>query len=84
MLKVCPKSTPSDYQICRLVGQGVINAQVVFVTDIYSPNPNTESVGAGGQAVAETIKTLGLDVSLIVGGHGGAISMEDFTGLLGQ
>ena len=40
-------------------------------------------VGAGGQDVADTIEALGLDVSLIVGGHGSAISMEDFTGLLG-
>jgi hypothetical protein len=56
----------------------------VFVSDIYSPNPAAESAGAGGQLIADAIEAYGLDVSLIVGGHGATIDAETFEGILGQ
>jgi len=56
----------------------VADPGVVFVTDIYSPNPDADSAGAGGQLIADAIDALGLDVAWIVGGHGGAISFADF------
>jgi glyoxylase-like metal-dependent hydrolase (beta-lactamase superfamily II) len=59
-------------------------AGIVFVTDLYSPNPAAESAGPGGQLLAETIEALGLEVSLIAGGHGGVVTMEEFTGQLGE
>ena len=62
----------------------VPEAGIIFVSDLYSPNPNAESAGAGGQVVANTIDAHGLDVSLIVGGHGGVIGLDEFEGLLGQ
>lgn len=54
---------------------------VVFVTDIYSPNPNAPA-GPGGQAVQATIEAAGIDVNLIVGGHGGVIDYAAFQALL--
>ncbi|MEZ4865519.1 MAG: MBL fold metallo-hydrolase [Caldilineaceae bacterium] len=62
----------------------VADPGVVFVTDLYSPNPAAESAGAGGQMIADAIAAHNLDVAWIAGGHGGAISMEDFQGQLGQ
>jgi glyoxylase-like metal-dependent hydrolase (beta-lactamase superfamily II) len=62
----------------------VADPGIVFVTDIYSPNPTADSAGAGGQLIADAIDELGLDVAWIVGGHGGAISFEDFQAQLGQ
>jgi glyoxylase-like metal-dependent hydrolase (beta-lactamase superfamily II) len=57
-------------------------AGVVFVSDLYSPNPAAESAGAGGELLNNRITELGLAVSTIVGGHGGSIAYEDFEGLL--
>ena len=62
----------------------VADPGIVFVSDLYSPNPDADSAGAGGQIVADAIAELGLDVSWIVGGHGGIISSEDFQSKLGQ
>ncbi|MEZ4706127.1 MAG: MBL fold metallo-hydrolase [Caldilineaceae bacterium] len=56
----------------------VADPGIVFVTDIYSPNPDADSAGAGGQLVADAIAAHGLDVAWIAGGHGGVISWEDF------
>ncbi|MEZ4727735.1 MAG: MBL fold metallo-hydrolase [Caldilineaceae bacterium] len=57
---------------------------IVFVSDLYSPNPDADSAGAGGQLIADAIAMHGLDVAWVVGGHGGAISMADFERQLGQ
>ena len=62
----------------------VADPGIVFVSDLYSPNPDADSAGAGGQIVADTIAALGLDVAWIAGGHGSVISFEDFQGQLGQ
>jgi glyoxylase-like metal-dependent hydrolase (beta-lactamase superfamily II) len=62
----------------------VPSAGIVFITDLYSPNPAAESAGAGGQALADAIAAYGLDVSMIAGGHGGVISFEEFEGQLGN
>ncbi|MEZ4684010.1 MAG: MBL fold metallo-hydrolase [Caldilineaceae bacterium] len=56
----------------------VTDPGVLFVTDIYSPNPDADSAGAGGQLIADAIAELGLNVAWIVGGHGSAITFEDF------
>ena len=56
----------------------VADPGIVFVTDIYSPNPDADSAGSGGQLIADAIAALGLDVAWIAGGHGGVISWEDF------
>jgi hypothetical protein len=60
----------------------VDGAGVVFVSDLYSPNPAAESAGAGGELLNARITELGLEVSTIAGGHGGVIPYEDFEGLL--
>jgi hypothetical protein len=57
-------------------------AGVVFVSDLYSPNPAATSAGAGGQLLYDRITELGLEVETIAGGHGGSISFEDFEGQL--
>ncbi len=62
----------------------VADPGILFVTDLYSPDPDADSAGAGGQLIADKIEELGLDVAWIVGGHGGAISFEDFQSQLGQ
>lgn len=62
----------------------VPDAGVVFIVDLYNPDPAAESAGAGGQLLADTIADLGLDVSIIAGGHGGVIDFEDFEGQLGE
>lgn len=54
---------------------------VVFVSDIYNPNPNAPA-GPGGQAVQATIEAAGIDVSVIAGGHDGVIDYEAFQALL--
>lgn len=56
----------------------VADPGIVFVSDLYSPNPDADSAGGGGQLIAAAIAEHGLDVAWIVGGHGGAISFEDF------
>ncbi len=61
----------------------VPNAGIVFVSDLYSPNPNaTTNPGAGARAVKDTITVLGLDVKMVVGGHGGSISYDALLKLL--
>jgi hypothetical protein len=60
----------------------VDGAGVVFVSDLYSPNPAAESAGAGGELLNARITELGLEVSTIAGGHGGVIPSVDFEGLL--
>jgi glyoxylase-like metal-dependent hydrolase (beta-lactamase superfamily II) len=58
-------------------------AGLVFVSDLYSPNPNaTANPGAGAATLRDRITELGLDVTTIVGGHGGIITFEDFEALL--
>ena len=59
----------------------VPNEGVVFVSDLYSPNPGAEP-GPGGQAIYETIVDAGLEVSLVAGGHGTTIPFEEFEALL--
>ena len=61
----------------------VPNAGVVFISDLYSPNPAAQSAGAGGQLLHDNITANGLDVSIIAGGHGATIGFEDFEALLG-
>jgi glyoxylase-like metal-dependent hydrolase (beta-lactamase superfamily II) len=59
------------------------NAGIVFVSDLYSPNPNaTTNPGAGARAVKDKITVLGLDAKMIVGGHGGSISYDALLKLL--
>jgi glyoxylase-like metal-dependent hydrolase (beta-lactamase superfamily II) len=61
----------------------VPKAGVVFVSDLYSPNPNaTTNPGAGARAVKDKITVLGLDAKMIVGGHGGSISYSALVKLL--
>jgi glyoxylase-like metal-dependent hydrolase (beta-lactamase superfamily II) len=61
----------------------VPNAGIVFVSDLYSPNPNaTTNPGAGARAVKDKITVLGLDAKMIVGGHGGSISYDALLKLL--
>ena len=55
----------------------VQGAGVVFVSDIYNPNPNAPT-GPGGQLVQAAIEAAGIEVSAIAGGHGGAIDYETF------
>jgi glyoxylase-like metal-dependent hydrolase (beta-lactamase superfamily II) len=62
----------------------VPEAGVIFLSDLYSPNPNAPSAGPGGIVLNEAITGFDLDVSTIAGGHGGTITFEDFEALLGQ
>ena len=62
----------------------VAEAGIVFVSDLYSPNPNAESAGPGGVVLNNAFTTYDLDVSTITGGHGGTIDFETFEGLLDQ
>ena len=59
----------------------VQGAGVVFVSDIYNPNPNAPA-GPGGQLVQDAIEAAGIEVSAIAGGHGGTIDYETFQSLL--
>jgi glyoxylase-like metal-dependent hydrolase (beta-lactamase superfamily II) len=61
----------------------VPKAGIVFVSDLYSPNPNaTANPGAGARTVKDKITVLGLDAKMIVGGHGGSISYDALLKLL--
>lgn len=62
----------------------VADPGIVFVSDLYNPNPDADSAGAGGQLIADAIAEHGLEVAWVVGGHGGAISLADFESQLGQ
>jgi mono/diheme cytochrome c family protein/glyoxylase-like metal-dependent hydrolase (beta-lactamase superfamily II) len=73
------ENTHAEDMVIAYVG----NPGVVFVSDLYSPNPGADP-GAGGALLRDTIDSLGLDVSLIAGGHGTSIAFEEFTGLLGE
>lgn len=55
----------------------VQGAGVVFVSDIYNPNPDLPA-GPGGQLVLAAIDAAGIEVSAIAGGHGGTIGYETF------
>ena len=55
----------------------VQGAGIVFVSDIYNPNPNIPP-GPGGQLVLAAIEAAGIEVSAIAGGHGGTIDYEAF------
>jgi glyoxylase-like metal-dependent hydrolase (beta-lactamase superfamily II)/mono/diheme cytochrome c family protein len=59
------------------------NPGVVYVSDLYSPNPAATEAGAGGQLLHDTITMLGLEVAAIAGGHGTTITWEDFENLVG-
>jgi glyoxylase-like metal-dependent hydrolase (beta-lactamase superfamily II) len=71
-----PNDHAADMVLIYVRGPGV-----VFVSDIYSPNPNAPA-GPGGQAVQDVIEAQGLEVSVIAGGHGGAIDYATFQSLL--
>lgn len=61
----------------------VPKAGIVFVSDLYSPNPSaTTNPGAGARAVKDKITTLGLDAKMVVGGHGGSIDYDALLKLL--
>ncbi|MDX1520298.1 MAG: MBL fold metallo-hydrolase [Anaerolineae bacterium] len=62
----------------------VPEAGVVFVSDLYSPNPDAPSTGPGGVVLNDAITQFDLDVSTIAGGHGGTIAFEDFESILGE
>ena len=62
----------------------VRNAGVVFVSDIYNPNPAATDAGAGGRVVNNGIVANNLRVSTIAGGHGATIGYRDFQTLLGE
>ncbi|MBV7337942.1 MBL fold metallo-hydrolase [Chloroflexi bacterium TSY] len=66
-----------------LVIAHIPDAGVVFVVDIYSPNPNAQGLPPGGLLLNNRISELGLDVTTIAGGHGGTIEFEAFTALAG-
>ena len=72
---------PNDHS-ADMVMIHVPAAGVVFVSDIYSPNPAAPA-GPGGQAVQAAIEAAGIDVSIIAGGHGAVIDYATFQGLLG-
>ena len=56
-------------------------AGVVFVVDLYNPNPAAGNLPPGGQLLGDRIAELGLTVSTIAGGHGGTIDFATFDGL---
>ena len=60
----------------------VESAGVLFVVDIYSPNPAAANAGTGGKLLNDTITELGLEVTAIAGGHGATIAFEDFERLV--
>jgi hypothetical protein len=62
----------------------VPQAGVVFMVDLYNPNPAADSLLSGALVLNDAISELGLDVTTIAGGHGGAIELADFEALLGQ
>lgn len=75
--------TVAIYPIAQSHAEDMIIAYVddpgiVFVSDLYSPNPDADSAGGGGQLIAAAIDERGLDVAWIVGGHGSVISFDDF------
>jgi glyoxylase-like metal-dependent hydrolase (beta-lactamase superfamily II) len=62
----------------------VPEAGVVFVSDLYNPNPDAPDPGPGAVVLNERMTELGLNVATIAGGHGGTITFEAFEDLLGQ
>ena len=65
-----------------LVITHIADAGVVFVVDIYNPNPTAESLPAGGVLLNDRITELDLNVTTIAGGHGGTIDFETFAALV--
>ncbi len=59
-------------------------AGIVFVVDIYNPDPNATDLPPGAVDLQTAITDLGLEVSTIVGGHGGTIPLAQFEDLLSQ
>jgi hypothetical protein len=59
-------------------------AGIVFISDLYSPNPTASDPGPGATVLNDTITEFGLDVATIAGGHGATITFEEFQNLLGQ
>lgn len=57
------------------------DAGVVFVSDLYNPNPDAENLPPGAQVLGDRIDELGLEVMTIAGGHGGTIDFETFSEL---
>lgn len=57
------------------------DAGLIFVSDLYNPDPDAESLPPGAQVLNERIAELGLDVTTIAGGHGGTIDFETFAQL---
>ena len=55
----------------------VQGAGVVFVSDVYNPNPGIPA-GPGGRLVQAAIEAAGIEVSIIAGGHGGTVDYETF------
>jgi glyoxylase-like metal-dependent hydrolase (beta-lactamase superfamily II) len=62
----------------------VPEAGIVFIVDTYSPNPDATTLPPAAIDLGQAITDLGLDVSAIVGGHGGGIDFADFEDLLDQ
>lgn len=67
---------PNPHVEGMLIGY-VVNENLVWVTDIYSPIRDKVKNPAG-VAFYETLKTLGLKPARFAGGHGGAGSYADF------
>lgn len=71
----------ADPHAADMVFIHVPDAGIVFVSDIYSPNPNAPA-GPGGASLQAAIEAAGVDVSLIAGGHGGIVDYSTFESLL--
>jgi glyoxylase-like metal-dependent hydrolase (beta-lactamase superfamily II) len=61
----------------------VENAGVLFVSDIYSPNPAATAADPGARTLQAAIEAAGIEPTLIVGGHGETISGDAFRALVG-
>jgi hypothetical protein len=59
----------------------VMNADVLWVTDIYSPVRDKEKTPAA-TTFYQTLKQLGLKPARLAGGHGGASSYADLETLM--
>jgi glyoxylase-like metal-dependent hydrolase (beta-lactamase superfamily II) len=61
----------------------VENAGVLFVSDIYSPNPAATTADPGALTLQAAIEAAGIEPAIIVGGHGETISGDAFRALVG-
>jgi glyoxylase-like metal-dependent hydrolase (beta-lactamase superfamily II) len=65
-----------------MVAVYVSGAGVIFITDVYSPNPAAKKGGPGAIALKRWIEKNKLtDVRIIAGGHGSSINYSAFTAL---